>query len=189
MRVTSSFLPLPFPVTLCSSHSFVAVARFVLSEFVSSNSRSDLCDALACAPPLSRRTGEHTRRSHVLSSSQNGMACMARPGTLTCIRMSHCRSVVCACSAGTVGSFSNKPLSPKSTRVRVGAVCEIFAGGTAWRENCLLPMPLPRVLDDPAAQSQSSAYAHACAFTRSPYGNQHRHSGHRNLRNTRHVHH
>ena len=25
----------------------------------------------------------------------------------------HCRSVVCACSAGTVGSFSNKPLSPK----------------------------------------------------------------------------
>ena len=61
MRVTCSFPPLPFPVTLCSSHSIVAVARFVSSEFVSSNSRSDLCDALACAPPLSRRTGEHTR--------------------------------------------------------------------------------------------------------------------------------
>ena len=27
----------------------------------------------------------------------------------------HCRRVVCACSAGTVGSFSNKPLSPKTT--------------------------------------------------------------------------
>ena len=26
----------------------------------------------------------------------------------------HCRCVVCACSAGAVGSFSNKPLSPKS---------------------------------------------------------------------------
>ena len=25
----------------------------------------------------------------------------------------HCRRVVCACSAGAVGSFSNKPLSPK----------------------------------------------------------------------------
>ena len=25
----------------------------------------------------------------------------------------HCRCVVCACSAGAVGSFSNKPLSPK----------------------------------------------------------------------------
>ena len=62
MRVTCSFPPLPFPVTLCSSHSIVAVARFVSSEFVSSNSRSDLCDALACAPPLSRRTGEHTRK-------------------------------------------------------------------------------------------------------------------------------
>ena len=24
----------------------------------------------------------------------------------------HCRRVVCACSAGAVGSFSNKPLSP-----------------------------------------------------------------------------
>jgi hypothetical protein len=28
-------------------------------------------------------------------------------------RVFHCRRVVCACSAGTVGSFSNKPLSPK----------------------------------------------------------------------------
>ena len=26
----------------------------------------------------------------------------------------HCRCVVCACSAGAVGSFSNKPLSPKN---------------------------------------------------------------------------
>ena len=26
----------------------------------------------------------------------------------------HCRCVVCACSAGAVGSFSNKPLSPKT---------------------------------------------------------------------------
>ena len=61
LRVTCSFPPLPFPVTLCSSHSNVAVPRFVSSEFVSSNSRSDLCDALARVPPLSRRTGEHTR--------------------------------------------------------------------------------------------------------------------------------
>ena len=29
----------------------------------------------------------------------------------------HCRRVVCACSAGAVGSFSNKPLSPKPTAV------------------------------------------------------------------------
>ena len=41
VRVTCSFPPLPFPVTLCSSHSIVAVARCVPSEFVSSNSRSD----------------------------------------------------------------------------------------------------------------------------------------------------
>ena len=28
----------------------------------------------------------------------------------------HCRCVVCACSAGAVGSFSNKPLSPKKLK-------------------------------------------------------------------------
>ena len=27
----------------------------------------------------------------------------------------HCRRVVCACSAGAVGSFSNKPLSQKKS--------------------------------------------------------------------------
>ena len=32
----------------------------------------------------------------------------------------HCRRVVCACSAGAVGSFSNKPLSPKWSAVGVG---------------------------------------------------------------------
>jgi hypothetical protein len=31
----------------------------------------------------------------------------------------HCRRVVCACSAGAVGSFSNKPLSPKLACIRV----------------------------------------------------------------------
>ena len=34
------------------------------------------------------------------------------PGTFLCVGF-HCRCVVCACSAGAVGSFSNKPLSPK----------------------------------------------------------------------------
>ena len=38
---------------------------------------------------------------------------LARPGTFLRVGFFHCRSVVCACSAGTVGSFSNKPLSPK----------------------------------------------------------------------------
>ena len=43
---------------------------------------------------------------------------LARPGTFLRVGFFHCRSVVCACSAGTVGSFSNKPLlalSPKKT--------------------------------------------------------------------------
>ena len=31
----------------------------------------------------------------------------------------HCRCVVCACSAGAVGSFSNKPLSPKKKLARI----------------------------------------------------------------------
>ena len=31
-------------------------------------------------------------------------------------RLFHCRCVVCACSAGAVGSFSNKPLSPKKSQ-------------------------------------------------------------------------
>ena len=39
---------------------------------------------------------------------------LARPGTFLRVGFFHCRSVVCACSAGTVGSFSNKPLSQKS---------------------------------------------------------------------------
>ena len=39
-------------------------------------------------------------------------------GTFLCVGF-HCRRVVCACSAGAVGSFSNKPLSPKvELRVR-----------------------------------------------------------------------
>ena len=33
-------------------------------------------------------------------------------GTSLCVGFSHYRRVVCACSAGAVGSFSNKPLSP-----------------------------------------------------------------------------
>ena len=37
---------------------------------------------------------------------------MQNPGTFLCVGF-HCRCVVCACSAGAVGSFSNKPLSPK----------------------------------------------------------------------------
>ena len=32
---------------------------------------------------------------------------LARPGTFLRVGFFHCRSVVCACSAGTVGSFSN----------------------------------------------------------------------------------
>ena len=40
---------------------------------------------------------------------------LARPGTFLRVGFFHCRSVVCACSAGTVGSFSNKPLSQKKT--------------------------------------------------------------------------
>ena len=38
---------------------------------------------------------------------------LARPGTFLRVGFFHCRRVVCACSAGTVGSFSNKPLSQK----------------------------------------------------------------------------
>ena len=51
---------------------------------------------------------------------------LARPGTFLRVGFFHCRSVVCACSAGTVGSFSNKPLSPQNkthilfTRVACG---------------------------------------------------------------------
>ena len=37
-------------------------------------------------------------------------------------RFFHCRRVVCACSAGTVGSFSNKPLSQKKKKSR-STVC------------------------------------------------------------------
>ena len=37
------------------------------------------------------------------------------PGTFLCVGF-HCRCVVCACSAGAVGSFSNKPLSPKNIK-------------------------------------------------------------------------
>ena len=40
--------------------------------------------------------------------------CACAPGYLSPCRFFHCRRVVCACSAGAVGSFSNKPLSPKS---------------------------------------------------------------------------
>ena len=34
-------------------------------------------------------------------------------GYLLSVSVFHCRRVVCACSAGAVGSLSNKPLSPK----------------------------------------------------------------------------
>ena len=37
---------------------------------------------------------------------------LARPGTFLRVGFFHCRRVVCACSAGTVGSFSNKPIVP-----------------------------------------------------------------------------
>ena len=40
---------------------------------------------------------------------------MCAPGYLSPCRFFHCRRVVCACSAGAVGSFSNKPHSPKPT--------------------------------------------------------------------------
>ena len=46
----------------------------------------------------------------------------------------HCRRVVCACSAGTVGPFSNKPLSPKRTRAAAPAARRAAgAGGRAAR--------------------------------------------------------
>ena len=48
---------------------------------------------------------------------------LARPGTFLRVGFFHCRSVVCACSAGTVGSFSNKPLSPKGTPTRTTTRC------------------------------------------------------------------
>ena len=41
---------------------------------------------------------------------------LARPGTFLRVGSFHCRSVVCACSAGTVGSFSNKPLSQQKKK-------------------------------------------------------------------------
>jgi hypothetical protein len=41
---------------------------------------------------------------------------LARPGTVLRVGFFHCRRVVCACSAGTVGSFSNKPLSQNKER-------------------------------------------------------------------------
>ena len=37
----------------------------------------------------------------------------------------HYRRVVCACSAGTVGSFSNKPLSPNFTQGRTDGISEL----------------------------------------------------------------
>ena len=36
-----------------------------------------------------------------------------RKDTFLCVGFFHCRRVVCACSVRAVGSFSNKPLSPK----------------------------------------------------------------------------
>ena len=41
---------------------------------------------------------------------------LLHPGTFLCVGF-HCRCVVCACSAGAVGSFSNKPLSPKKKNI------------------------------------------------------------------------
>ena len=49
--------------------------------------------------------------------------------TLCTVRtVGHCRCVVCACSAGAVGSFSNKPLSPKNYTTYVSSLLQIRKG-------------------------------------------------------------
>ena len=69
---------------------------------------------------------------------------LARPGTFLRVGFFHCRRVVCACSAGTVGSFSNKPLSQKRACPFVG-YCGLFSINYFRKKPTPPPLPNPQV--------------------------------------------
>ena len=55
-----------------------------------------------------------THKSHESDRAARRALVQNLAGGYLSLSVFHCRRVVCACSAGAVGSFSNKPLSPKN---------------------------------------------------------------------------
>ena len=85
--------------------------------------------------PRGRRASVQASRGRALTESR--LSRLRKRGKF------HCRCVVCACSAGTVGSFSNKPLSPKylCQNPRTWRKFEI-APTTFWRPTALWRRPV-----------------------------------------------